>query len=79
MHLFDLQQPFFIPLWRRLAVVLLSSIWCLVEFAHGAVFWGVIFAGLAVFSSWQFFFDNWPENSAGEPRIPAEQDHHHDD
>lgn len=61
MHLFDLQIPFFIPVWRRVALVIFCLGWAVIEFATGAPFWGIIFGGLGVFAAWQFFFSDWPD------------------
>ncbi len=75
MHLFDLQQPFFYPLWRRIAVVVLCLGWSVVEFSTAAPFWGIIFGGLGIFALWQFFFDNWPgAKNAGHKETPPDAD-----
>jgi hypothetical protein len=54
--LIDVQLPFFIPLWRRVAVVVLCFGWAIVEAINGAAFWAVLFGALGVYCSWQFFF-----------------------
>jgi len=64
MAFFDLQIPFFIPIWRRVALILVCHGWGLFEFANGTPFWGVIFVGLGVFASWQLFFDGWPDSNS---------------
>jgi len=58
--LFDLQQDFFLPVWRRVALVAFCLGWSVVEFITGAPFWGIIFGGMGVFAAWQLFFDSWP-------------------
>jgi hypothetical protein len=68
MRIFDLQQPFFLSIWRRLLVVAVCLGWAGVEFATAAPLWGIIFGGLGIYAVWQFFFDSWPdrdENSKG--------------
>lgn len=52
MKLFDLDHPFFLPLWRRVAVVVACLIWAAVEWLTGAPFWGLIALGLAGYSGW---------------------------
>lgn len=63
MHFFDLQQDFFLPVWRRVAVVVVCIAWGIVEFMTAAPFWGIIFGGMGVFAAWQFFFDGWPADN----------------
>ncbi|MCP4073079.1 MAG: DUF3329 domain-containing protein [Hyphomicrobiales bacterium] len=68
MHIFNLQQAFFLSIWRRLLVVVVCLGWAGVEFATAAPFWGMFFGGLGIYAVWQFFFDGWPgtsENSGG--------------
>lgn len=60
----DLNHPFFIPLWRRIAVVAVTAGWAMVEFATGTPFFGVLFAAIAVWSAYSFFF-------AFDPKDPA--------
>jgi hypothetical protein len=61
MTLFDLQVPFFLPVWRRVIVVVISFGWAFFEFVTGAALWGVIFGALGGFAVWQFFLTKWPE------------------
>ncbi|WP_370161751.1 hypothetical protein [Limimaricola soesokkakensis] len=65
--LFDVQSPFFIPLWRRLLVVGLALGWALVELAHGAPGWALLFGAAGMWCAYQFFvvFDP-PRKDAGE-------------
>jgi hypothetical protein len=53
--LFDLQVPFFAPLWRRVALVAVCLGWALLELAWGGPFWALIFAALGLYAAWQFF------------------------
>ena len=62
-QLFDLQVDFFLPVWRRVAVIAVCFAWGILEFVAAAPLWGVIFAGLGVLATWQLFFDGWPESS----------------
>jgi len=61
--LFDLQVDFFLPVWRRYALIAVCAIWSVLEFATAAPFWGIIFGGLGVIAVWQLFFDGWPEGT----------------
>lgn len=62
--LIDLRHPFFRPLWRRVAVVVVCLAWGAFEFATGSVFWGTVFAGVGVVCAWQFFTDFDPDNGS---------------
>lgn len=46
MALFDFDHPFFDPLWRRIAVVVVCVGWGLFEFASGALPWGMLFIAI---------------------------------
>jgi len=65
MALFDLQAPFFLPVWRRVVVATICIGWAVFEFATGAPFWGVLFGAIGSFAVWQFFLTAWPEESNG--------------
>jgi hypothetical protein len=52
---FDLNHPFFIPLWRRVAVVAFAVGWGLFEFASGSPFWGTLFLGIGGYAFWGLF------------------------
>jgi hypothetical protein len=56
---FDFNDPFFRPLWIRLAVVGFTLGWALFEFLTGAPFWGILFgaAGLWAFHGLFIAFD----------------------
>ncbi|MHA3980155.1 hypothetical protein ACW9UR_21000 [Halovulum sp. GXIMD14794] len=55
MKFFDLQNPIFIPLWRRILVVALAGGWAVVEFLSGNPLWGALFAAAAAWCAWSFF------------------------
>lgn len=59
--LFDLQVDFFLPMWRRIAVVVVCTVWAMVEFFSGSMLWGIVFCAIAGGAVQQFFFDGWPE------------------
>ncbi|WP_011579801.1 MULTISPECIES: hypothetical protein [Chelativorans] len=57
MHkLFDLDHPFFRPLWIRLAIIAVCLGWGVFEFLMGNPFWGTLFVGLGVYCIWGFLF-----------------------
>ncbi len=56
--MFDLNHPFFRPLWVRVTVVLVCLGWAIFEFATGTPFWGTLFAGLGIYCGWQFFLSS---------------------
>lgn len=47
-------RQFFQPVWRRLLVVILLSIWTAVEWWAGNSFWGTLLAGALGISIWMF-------------------------
>jgi len=61
MAFFDLQIPFFIPVWRRCVLIGVCLLWSAFEFYFGATFWAMVFLGLGGFATWQLFFDGWPD------------------
>lgn len=66
MGFFELQTPFFRPLWRRCLVVALCLGWAVFEFVTGSPFWGIIFGAFGAIAVWQFFLAPWPENDSEE-------------
>lgn len=66
MSLFDVQTPFFRPLWRRIAVTAVCFAWTAVEIATGAVFWAILFGAASIYLAWQFFVVFRPPPDDGE-------------
>jgi len=62
----DVQHPFFIPLWRRVAVVGLTLGWAMFELISGSPFWAILFGAVGVFCAHQFFI-------AFDPKDPDER------
>jgi len=52
--LIDLTDPFFKPVWVRVAVVIVACVWGAYEFASGAALWGCIFVGIGLISAIRF-------------------------
>ena len=53
--IFDLQHPFFGPLWRRALVTAIAFGWAGVELASGAPGWALLFAAAGAWCGYQFF------------------------
>ena len=51
---FNLGIPFFLPVWRRVLVVVVAIAWGLFEFANGQFFWGIVFVGMGSIATWKF-------------------------
>ena len=67
----DYEHPFFRPLWRRVAVVVVCAAWSIFEFVTGASFWGLIAAAFTAYAVWQFFFLYKPADpAAADPAAP---------
>lgn len=58
---FDLQVPFFRPLWRRVATAGLPLVWAAFELLTGSVGWALIFAAAGLYAGYQFFVAWDPE------------------
>lgn len=67
MKMFELRVPFFVPLWRRIALTGFCFAWAGVELLYGAPTWALLVGALGAFAAWQFFFTGWPAGAAGEP------------
>jgi len=52
---FDVQSAFFIPLWRRIIIVVLILGWAVFEFFAGSPVWGGLFAAVGIYCAHQFF------------------------
>lgn len=52
---FDVQHPFFLPLWRRIVTVALCLGWALFELSGGNTLWAILFAGVGTYCAHQFF------------------------
>jgi hypothetical protein len=59
---FDLQDPFFKPLWLRLLVVAICLGWAIFEALTGSTTWAVVFATAGLWSAYQFFVVWSPKN-----------------
>ena len=59
--MFEINHPFFLPLWRRIAIVLLVFGWAMFEFSNGAEIWSALFCALGVHCFWAFFISFDPD------------------
>lgn len=59
----DLQVPFFLPMWRRILLVVVCFTWGIFEFLTASPFWGAIFCALGGFALWKLLLSGWPENA----------------
>ncbi len=54
--MFDLQHPFFIPVWRRVLTSGICLGWACFELAIGNPGWALIFGASGAWCCYQFFF-----------------------
>lgn len=67
MKFFDLQDPFYKPLWIRVLLTAFCLGWAIVEFLADAPFWAILFGAIGIYCLHQFFI-------AFKPRAPDEKD-----
>ncbi|MFT4618779.1 MAG: hypothetical protein ACI9KS_001399 [Sulfitobacter sp.] len=53
----DLRHPFFLPKWRRVAVIAALAFWTWVEITQGNPFWAMLVGGIGIYAIYVFFFD----------------------
>ena len=61
MKLLDTDNPFFRPLWLRVAIVLITAAWGVFELYLGEVVWSLIFWAFCALSIYGFFIDFDPD------------------
>jgi hypothetical protein len=49
------EHPFFRPLWRRIAILVVTGVWSGVEMWHGEQLWVILSLGVFAYSIWTFF------------------------
>ncbi|MBS3647418.1 DUF3329 domain-containing protein [Pseudaminobacter sp. 19-2017] len=67
----DADHPFFRPLWRRVAIVVVCAAWSILEFWAGAQLWGMLAGGMAVYGVWTFLLNYKPP---ADPDRPSEKE-----
>ncbi len=65
MKIIDVQTEFFLPMWRRVAVVAVCFGWALFEFTLGDPFWGLLSGGIGAYCTREFFFAFDPPRTGG--------------
>ncbi len=61
----DLRHPFFRPVWRRVAVVIVLALWTVAELIGANFYWAALAGGLLVYVLYVFFLDfSLPEGKA---------------
>lgn len=60
----DLQSPWFVPLWRRIAITTVTIGWAIVELSTGATFWAALFGAAGFWCGYQFLVVWDPETVA---------------
>ncbi len=53
--MFDLRHRFFLPLWRRILIVVLMLGWVFMEITHESYTWAALVSALALYMAYQFF------------------------
>ncbi|MEM1388017.1 MAG: hypothetical protein AAF748_15355 [Pseudomonadota bacterium] len=65
--MFDLQHPFFRPLWIRVLITVAVFGWAIFEISMGNPFWAILFAAIGVYCVREFFI-------AFAPRDPDDKE-----
>ena len=68
MKFFDLRHPFFLPLWRRIAMVGITGLWAVVEFTSGSPGWALLFGAVAAYCIYLFFIAFDPADYQEPPK-----------
>ena len=53
--MFNLQDPFFRPLWLRTLIFAVCIVWAGFEYLSGSLGWALLFAGIGGWCAYQFF------------------------
>ena len=53
----ELRHPFFVPIWRRVLLVLILGFWTIIEGLLGNQIWTLFVAGICLYSIYVFFFN----------------------
>jgi len=69
----DNENPFFQPLWRRIAIVAVCFGWAIFEFSTNVPFWGTIALGFGAYGIWQFFIAWKPRADNAAPNDPGKE------
>ena len=53
----ELRHAFFVPIWRRVLLVVVLGFWTLAEGSAGNTVWACLMGGIGVYSVYVLFFD----------------------
>ena len=53
----ELRHAFFVPIWRRVLLVVVLGFWTFVEGSAGNIAWACLMGGIGVYSVYVLFFD----------------------
>ena len=67
----DANHPFFLPLWRRVATLVVCAIWLACEIFFGDQMFAVIAAGILAYGIWSLLIAFDPE--AARARLKADK------
>jgi len=67
----DTENPFFKPLWRRLAIIAFCAGWTGFEFYHGNNSWGWITLAITGYAIWTFLVSYKADEDTASP--PADE------
>ena len=62
----DLRVPFFRPMWRRIATVVVIAVWTVIELVHGSPWWALLAGGIGVYAAYVLFIDYGQDETSGE-------------
>ena len=67
-NFFNVQTPFFRPLWRRVVTTVACVGWTVFEVTSGSMMWAIIFGAASLYLAWEFFvaFDPEPDGGDGQ-------------
>lgn len=66
-------HPFFRPLWRRIAIVVVTAVWCFVEWYHGQATWVFISGAICIYAI-RTFLMTYPKTFPGDEPDRVEGD-----
>jgi hypothetical protein len=61
MKIIDPAHSFYRPLWRRVAIVVVTLVWAGFEYWHGATGWALFFAAIAAYAAWALIITYKPQ------------------
>ena len=59
--MFSVDHPIFLPLWRRVLVVVLIFAWTIFEIRMDSHIWALVFGVIGLWCAWNFFKGDYVE------------------